>query len=138
MASENSWAYDIESTIYSIIKAKTYSTIKKKYPNLLFTDKGQSDSPPAFPTVYIHMLAPTEQGQTLDGQTINGLLVTLQVDITTNASSSDVRWVMAKVAEAFKELRFEAKPMPELTYSDKIYRSTARFRRVIGANDRLL
>lgn len=138
MASENSWAYDIESTIYSIIKAKTYSTIKKKYPNLLFTDKGQSDSPPAFPTVYIHMLPPLEQGQTLDGQTINGLLVTLQVDITTNTSSSDVRWVMAKVAEAFKELRFEAKPMPELTYSDKIYRSTARFRRVIGANDRLL
>lgn len=138
MASENSWAYDIESTIYSIIKAKAYSTIKKKYPNLLFTDKGQSDSPPAFPTVYIHMLAPTEQGQTIDGQTINGLLVTVQVDVTTNTSGSDARWVMAKVAEAFKELRFGAKPMPELTYSDKIYRSTARFNRVIGANDRLL
>lgn len=138
MASENSWAYGIETTIYSIIKSKTYLEIQKKYHNLLFTDKGQSDSPPAFPTVYIHMLAPTEQGQTLDGQTINGLLVTVQVDVTTNTSGSDARWVMSKVAEAFKELRFEAKPMPELTYLDKLYRSTARFRRAIGANDRLL
>lgn len=138
MASENSWAYDIETTIYSIVKSKTYSAIQKKYHNLLFTDKGQSDSSPTFPTVYIHMLAPTEQGRTIDGQSINGLLVTAQVDVTTNTSGSDARWVMSKVAEAFKELRFEAKPMPELTYSDKIYRSAARFRRVIGANDRLL
>ena len=138
MASENSWAYDIEGTVYSIVKAKTYSAIKKKYPNLLFTDKGQSDSSPTFPTVYIHMLAPTEQGRTIDGQSINGLLVTVQVDVTTNTSSSDVRWVMSEIAETFKEMRFEAKPMPETTYSDKIYRSTARFRRVIGANDRLL
>ena len=49
MASENSWAYGIETTIYSIIKSKTYSEIQKKYHNLLFTDKGQSDSPPTFP-----------------------------------------------------------------------------------------
>lgn len=138
MASENAWAYDIESTIYSIVKAKTYLAIKKKYPNLLFTDKGQSDSSPTFPTVYIHMLAPTEQGRTIDGQSINGLLVTFQVDVTTNTSSSDVRWVMSEIAEVFKAMRFEAKPMPETTYADKIYRSTARFRRVIGANDRLL
>ena len=84
------------------------------------------------------MLAPSEQGRTIDGQAINGLLVTVQVDVTTNTSGSDARWVMSKVAEAFKELRFNGQSMPELTYSDKIYRSTARFRRVIGANDRLL
>ena len=138
MATPNAWAYNIESTIYSIVKSNTYSAILKKYPNLLFTDKGESDSSPVFPTVYIHMLAPSEQGRTIDGQAINGLLVTVQVDVTTNTSGSDARWVMSKVAEAFKELRFEAKPMPELTYTDKIYRSTARFRRVIGANDRLL
>lgn len=138
MASGNSWAYDIESTIYSIVKAKTYSAIKKKYPNLLFTNKGQSDSSPTFPTVYIHMLAPTEQGRTIDGQSINGLLVTFQVDVSTNTSSSDVRWVTSEIAEVFKAMRFEAKPMPETSYADKIYRSTARFRRVIGANDRLL
>ena len=138
MASENSWAYDIETTIYSIVKSKTYSEIQKKYPSLLFTDKGQSDSSPVFPTVYIHMLAPSEQGRTIDGQAINGLLVTVQADVTTNTSGSDARWVMSKVAEAFKELRFEAKPLPERTYTNKIYRSTTRFRRVIGANDRLL
>ena len=138
MASENSWAYDIETTIYSIVKSKTYSEIQKKYPSLLFTDKGQSDSSPVFPTVYIHMLAPSEQGRTIDGQAINGLLVTVQVDVTTNTSGSDARWVMSKIAEAFKELRFNGQSMPELTYTDKIYRSTARFRRVIGANDRLL
>ena len=138
MASENSWAYDIETTIYSIVKSKTYSEIQKKYPSLLFTDKGQSDSSPVFPTVYIHMLAPSEQGRTIDGQAINGLLVTVQVDVTTNTSGSDARWVMSKIAEVFKELRFNGQSMPELTYTDKIYRSTARFRRVIGANDRLL
>ena len=138
MASENSWAYDIETTIYSIVKSKTYSEIQKKYPNLLFTDKGESDSSPVFPTAYIHMLAPSEEGRTIDGQSINGLLATFQVNVLTNTGRSDACWIMSEVAEAFKKLRFEGKPLPELTCSNGIYRSTARFRRVIGANDRLL
>ena len=40
-------------------------------------------------------------------------------------------------ADVMKELRFEIVSMPEFKSQDKVYRSTARFRRVIGRNDRI-
>ena len=102
------------------------------------TDEGESSGSAVFPTVLIHLLTPTEQGQTLDGQTINALLATFQVDVTTNTSKSDCRKVMATVMNVFKEMRFQGKSLPETSINNKIYHSVARFSRVIGANDRLI
>ena len=79
-----------------------------------------------------------EQGQTLDGQTVNALLATFQVDVTTNTSKSDCRKVMAIITDTFKTMRFQGNAMPEFSISNKVHKSTARFRRMIAANDRLM
>lgn len=138
MASENQWAIDLESTILALVKAKTLKTLQKTYPKVRITDEGVSDSTAVFPTVYIHLLPAVEQGQTLDGQGINALLATFQVDVTTNTSKADCRKVMSVIADTFKTMRFSGTSMPETSISNKIHRSTARFRRTIAANDRLL
>lgn len=138
MTSENQWAYELENTVYSLVKAKTYKKLKEKYPSIHFTTDGSNSGQAKFPTVYIHLLTPVEQGQTLDGQSINALLATFQVDVTTNADKSDSRYVMGVVADIFKQMRFSGSAMPEFSVADNMHKSTARFMRVIGANDRLL
>lgn len=138
MANANDWATDLESTVTALVKAKSLPQLQKKYSKIRITDEGENSGSAVFPTVYIHLLSPTEQGQTLDGQTINALLATFQVDVTTNTSKSDCRKVMATVMNVFKEMRFQGKSLPETSINNKIYHSVARFSRVIGANDRLM
>ena len=132
MANANDWATDLESTVAALVKAKSLPQLQKKYPKVRITDEGESSGSAVFPTVYIHLLTPTERGQTLDGQTINALLATFQVDVT------DCRKVMATVMNVFKEMRFQGKALPETSINNKIHHSVARFSRVIGANDRLI
>ena len=83
------------------------------------------------------MNCPDKKSGTLDGQDINGVLETIQVDVTTNTDPSDAREVMSVVADIFKKMRFKVNQMPELDFGEEVYRSTARFQRVVGANDTL-
>ena len=113
---DNMWAYDIEMSVYSIVKAIAQPNLIGKYPNIYFTPKSKSTKTPTFPTVYIHLLSATEEGKTIDGQSINALSVTFEV---------------------FKKLRFGIKGFPTLEYGDT-NKSTARFQRIIGANEKLV
>ena len=85
---------------------------------------------------YIHRMAAAERGADLEGLSINATLETFQVDVFTNTSQSDVGRIMSVVADVFKEMRFKVIALPEFNEGDT-YRSTARFQRVIGANDSL-
>lgn len=138
MANANDWAIDLENTVTALVKSTTLTQLKKKYPKIVITNEGGNSGQAVFPTVYIHLLSAVEQGQTLDGQTINALLATFQVDVTTNTSKPDCRKVMAVITDAFKTMRFQGTSMPEFSISNKVHKSTARFRRMIAANDRLL
>lgn len=138
MADANDWAIDLESTVTTLVKVKTLTQLKKTYPKIVITNEGESSGQAVFPTVYIHLLPAVEQGQTLDGQTINALLATFQVDVTTNTSKADCRKVMATITDTFKIMRFQGNAMPEFSISNKVHKSTARFRRMIAANDGLM
>lgn len=138
MASEQEWLMELESAVVALVKDRAMLQLQEKYPKVRITDEGVSDSAAIFPTVYIHLLPAVEQGQTLDGQTINALFATFQVDVTTNTSKSDCRKVMAVIAQVFKAMRFQGISMPEFSINNKIHRSTARFRRIVGANDKLM
>lgn len=138
MASENQWAIDLESTVVALVKAKALPQLKSKYPNIKITDEESSSTSAVFPTVYIHILGGNERGKTLDGQSINALSATFQVDVTANTGKADCRRVMGTVMEIFKQMRFEGSQMPEMSINNKIHRSVARFSRIIAANDRLL
>lgn len=136
MEIDNSWAYLIGKKVYSTVSYKAEQLLKDDYPDIKITDNGKANSNPTFPTVYIHELPGSEIGQTIDGQNINGVMETIQVDVTTNTDPSDARVVMSVVADIFKKMRFKVNQMPELDFgSGEVYRNTARFQRVVGAND---
>lgn len=138
MVTNNQWAFDLGTTIFSIVKSKTLTELKSKYPNIFVTDKGKTTGKAVFPTVYIQEMSGSERGADLEGRSINAVLETIQVDVTTNTSRADANKVMATVSDIFKQMRFTVQSMPTFEYNGETYRRTARFQRIIGANDRLI
>ena len=140
---DNTWAYEIETRILGLMNSYAVPRIKKikdfektNFSNSVTNEESRL-SGTIFPTIYVHELAGVEQGKDLEGQSINAVLETFQIDCITNTKQSDAKQIMRVVADVMKELRFEIVSMPEFKSQDKVYRSTARFRRVIGRNDRI-
>ena len=140
---DNTWAYEIETKVLGLINSYAIPRLKKldifnttRFTNAVTNEESRL-SGTIFPTIYVHELVGVEQGKDLDGQSINAVLETFQIDCITNTKQSDAKQILRVVADVMKELRFEIVSMPEFKSQDKVYRSTARFRRVIGRNDKL-
>lgn len=126
---------DIETIVFSRIKAILTSKLKTKYPNISFTTSDKVSSDPKFPNVYIHMMGSQEIGEDLENNTINGVLATFQIETTDNQSQSRAKDVMNEVVGVMKGMRFSVIAMPEFNNTDSTFRSVARFRRTIGNLD---
>lgn len=131
------WVEDLEAVVYSKIKNRTYGTLLKKFPNILYTTVQTLESDARFPVVYIHMLPMVEKGQDLEGSTINAVLATIQIDVIANTSKSDASTIMWSILEAVKELRFEANELPLFYMEEGLHKSTMRARRMIGSADKI-
>lgn len=125
----------LESQIFSRIKANFSDRIKKKYPDLNFTTSDKAPTKAKFPTVYIHLIGSLEIGQDLEGNTVNAVNATFQVDVTDNQSQSRAKEVADEVLRQMKKMRFSAKVMPNFDNTGDTFRSTARYNRVIGSGD---
>ena len=136
MASENQWAYDLESTVVALVRAKSLPQLKKKYPKIRITDEESTSTEAVFPTAYIHMIGGNEKGKTLDGRSINSVNATFRLEVTAN-KKADCKKVTDILSEVFKQRRFDIR-LPRKTIDNKIYRSVCTFSRIISANDNLL
>lgn len=141
MSNEALWYLDIESKVFTLIKGKTYSKLKKKYPTILFTsiDAMPTDGETYSHTVYIHELGGVEMGKDLDNTGVNAYESTFEVKVSVTSENSnkktEVREITGYIADAFKSLKFDIILMPTVEISDSAYTVPMRFRRVIGAND---
>lgn len=144
MEIDNLWVFDNETKIISKLNSFAIPVLKQNFTNMKFqrgitiTNLKSRLTGTIFPTIYVHEMSGTEKGQTIDGQAINAVMATYQVNVIVNTQQSDAKKILAIVANVFKRMRFELISMPEFDSEEKIYRSTARFRRLIAANDRLL
>ena len=136
MASENQWAYDLESTVVALVRAKSLPQLKKKYPKIRITDEESTSTEAVFPTAYIHMIGGNEKGKTLDGRSINSVNATFRLEVTAN-KKTDCKKVTDTLSEIFEQMRFDL-TLPRKTIDNKIYRSVCTFSRIISANDNLL
>ena len=144
MQIDNLWVFDNETRIISNLNSFAIPVLEQNFEKMKFqkgttiTNLKSRLTGTIFPTIYVHEMSGTEKGQTIDGQTINAVSATYQVDVIVNTQQSDAKKILAIVASVFKRMRFEVISMPEFDSEEKIYRSTARFSRLIAANDRLL
>lgn len=125
----------LEFQVYTRIKTQFPSKLKEKYKDIKFTTENKVDALPRFPTVYIHEMPGAEVGSDLQGDTINAVWSSFQIEVTTNTKQSETKEVMDEVVKIMKKMKFQAISTPEFQNTDSIYRRVARFRRMIADDD---
>jgi hypothetical protein len=132
------WIMLVPLKVFTKIKADFSTSIKETYKitDANFSTVGNANKTAVFPFVYVQGLPASEQGADLQGTSINGALFTFQVDVTDNQTQTRARKVMTDVIRIMKTMGFEIVSMPSFEGTqDNTHRMTARFRRLIGAND---
>lgn len=131
------WTDMISSNVFTRIKNEFSSTLKTKYKmtSSNFSTVGSSDTPAVFPFVYIQLLPSTEQGQDIEGNTINAGLFTFQIEVTDNQTQERAKDVMSEVKRIMKSMRFTVHPTPTLEDTKDTHRAIMRCNRIIGFND---
>ena len=131
------WTDRISSVVFTRIKNEFSNSLKTKYKmtNSNFSTVGSSDTPAVFPFVYIQLLPSVEQGQDLDGNTINAGLFTFQIEVTDNQSQTRAKDVMSEVKRIMKSMRFTVQCTPTLEDTKDTHRAIMRCNRIIGSCD---
>lgn len=135
---DNSWVFDLETKLLSLIKVKTESTLKKKYPDIFYTiTDSPKDVSTHFPTVYVHELSVSEKAKTTEGNSIESVFYSLQVEVTSQKSQKETKYVLSRIAEVLKDSGFFISPFPEASNGKTYYRSIMRASRLIGRTETL-
>ena len=131
------WTDRISSVVFTRIKNEFSSTLKTKYKmtSSNFSTVGSSDTPAVFPFVYVQLLPSVEQGQDLDGTSINAGLFTFQIEVTDNQSQTRAKDVMSEVKRIMKSMRFTVQCTPTLEDTKDTHRAIMRCNRLIGSGD---
>ena len=131
------WTDMISSNVFTRIKNDFSSSLKENYKmkDENFSTVGSSDTPAVFPFVYIQLLPSTEQGQDIEGNTINAGLFTFQVEVTDNQTQARAKDVMSEVKRIMKSMRFTVQCTPTLEDTTDTHRAIMRCNRIIGSCD---
>ena len=129
------WISDIESAIFTRVKANGLKELKTKFPEIFYTTDNETDAEAVFPTVYVEELPGAEQGEDLEGTSTNALLASFQITVSHNGNKPETRVVMDNAITTLKQLRFKIISAPIYKRSNGVWVGTARVRRIIGAND---
>lgn len=131
------WTDRISSVVFTRIKNRFSSSLKAKYKmtSSNFSTVGSSDTQAVFPFVYIQLLPSTEQGQDIEGNTINAGLFTFQIEVTDNQTQARAKDVMAEVKRIMKAMRFTVQTTPDIQDTKDTHRAIMRCNRRIGSND---
>lgn len=133
------WYIMIPLMVFTKLKQNFSQTIKDTYDmtDKNFSTVGSSSTPAVFPFVYVQTLPATEQGIDLQGTSVNGALFSFQVDVYSNKTQNEARNVMKEITRIMKTMGFEIVSMPSFESTKDAHRMSARFRRIIGANENL-
>ena len=111
--------------------------MKKKYPALNCTTKGENVGTAQFPTLYMKELAAVEMGNDLDNTTVNAVMCTIEIQVFTKNDEAKCKDIMNDAVLEMKRFRFNVTAMPIVETNNYISSGVARFRRVVGNGDNL-
>ena len=108
---------------------------QSKYSGLNFTANTISKGEPKFPTVLFRKLQGQESGSDLDGEDVNAVISSIQIDVTTITSQTDAQNIADAVMEAMKKMRYRIVGDMFSDNDATKYRIVMRFNRLIGHDD---
>ena len=133
---DNSWCFDLEPLLFTKVKAEGNKLLKAKYPKIVFTNTDVNKGTPIFPCVYIHSINGTETGNDITNNTINAVNYTMQIDVVTDTSQSDCRYISSVIGVVFRSLGFTVATFPYSENGSAYYRYVMRVQRIIGHGDK--
>lgn len=126
------WFAELESKLFTRIKYE----LAKEYPNLNCTTASASDTPVKFPTLYFHELQPIEAGADLEGNTVNAVMETIEMQVFSKKSEKECKDIMVSALSIMKDMSFQIAMFPSpQTRNDKVSFAITRCRRLIGQSD---
>lgn len=133
-----SWIEDRENLIFTRVKTKVVNALKATYPDINFTMDDSENIPAKFPNVYMYFDV-AERGQTLDGQAINAVFMTVRTKVSVSKAQGNVvaQKVNAKVRDEMKILYFSASGVPIPTTLGDVKSINSNYGRVLGSQDPL-
>lgn len=134
----DTWYSDIESTIYTLLEYQLVDKSNAPYPKLNCTTSSRVesiDNISDFPTLYIHLLPPTETGNDLFNQDVVAIRATIELQVFSDKSESECRKIITSCIKEMKKLRFNVSLFPDPQTADKKYYAIARFNRIIASGD---
>lgn len=132
-----SWYMDLEDVVATMIEYNS-SELKSKYPNIRFTTEDAERREASFPTVRMKVIGMPERGRDLENQTVNGVTLTIQVDVTSNKNKQEAKDIAFTIMEKFKALHFNVASMPLHTQQGDVYRYISRVSRLVAQGDKLV
>ena len=134
MANE-AWAMKTEDTLFTLFKREMTLQYKSTYSSLVITQDEEADGTPKFPTFLVRQVSFLEEGQDVEGNTINAIRPTYQVTITFKGKRDELVDMATAAVLFYKSKRFSVSNVV-YTISNKIRTATFRATRVIGSGDR--
>lgn len=131
------WTTDIVYKVFAKIKVEATKKLKSKYPNIYFTKESKELEDAQFPTVYLKRMQGAERGQDLEGTSLNGVLSTFQVEVTTNTSDEDAQTVADVVCLIMKSMGYRMMGEPFPDNNGNTHRNVSRYQREIDYNDKI-
>lgn len=134
----NSWIYDVQTDIFTIIKTKLTGKLGADYPDLLVTMTDSLLTDTSFPTVYLHFMQGVERANDLVNEEINAVTTTLQYEVTVSKEQGMrvANEVTSEVTDALKSLGFTLVFTPEFVHVNAdTKRTIGRARRTIASGD---
>lgn len=132
----------IDNTWYDLLESKVYNKVSKRIrteigTEVFCTTDEINVSEAEFPAVWIHELEYFERGMDLTNISINAVLYSMQIDVFA-ATKAESRKIMKYAVAAMKDLNFNITTMPiSMQMGADLYHTVARFRRMIGAGDKI-
>lgn len=132
------WYIMIPLMVFTKLKQNFSQTIKDKYSmtDKNFSTVGSSDTPAVFPFVYFNTLPASETGSTLEPG-VNSGTFGFQIDVYSNKSQPEVRTIAKEISRVMVGMGFRGKAFGSFEDTKDWHKMTLRFRRVIGADDKL-
>lgn len=127
---------------WNLIDSRVISAIKTgliaKHPKFTddnFTSLDVQESTAVFPMIKIKVASMPERGMDFEGDTINAVDTTFQIDVMTNKSQDTANKIVEEIIPIMKRMRFQITSMPISSKEGDVFRSVIRCKRSVGSGD---
>lgn len=129
--------WDYESMVTTRLTYELGKEYATRFPDLQVVTDDLITRPSKWPTVWVRAIQNVERDRDLEGDVINAVMSTFQIEVYDNANQENAKMVGNSVTAIMKSLCFDGIQLMEKDTVSGVYRCIGRYRRYIHRDDTL-